>query len=102
MAESPEHQFLSCEFLDVVERFSGSHLYSYRESERKKFDFSCIMAENWDYSLDGQTLWKHTEGIDKDVRTLVTASNSQITAYVARDTVKNPRGILRGCSRFPR
>lgn len=63
MAESVEHKFLSDEFLAVVERFSLSKLYSYREGERKKFDYSCVLAETWDYSVDGQTLWKHTEGI---------------------------------------
>jgi len=89
MAESVEHKFLSDLLLEIVNKFSASDLYSYRESDRKKFDYSCNLKENWDYSLDGQTLWKHTEGVDKDVRTLVVTSNAQIRAYIARDTVKN-------------
>ncbi|GAA1400644.1 hypothetical protein ACFQZ4_44435 [Catellatospora coxensis] len=89
MTESAEHQFLSETFLEVLGRLSASRLYAFREAERKKFDFSCHLKENWDYSLDGQTLWKHTEGVDKDVRTLLVASDAQIRAYVARHTTKN-------------
>ncbi|WP_147433103.1 hypothetical protein [Catellatospora citrea] len=89
MAESAEHQFLSETFVSVLEKMSASRLYAYREAERGKFDFSCHLTENWDYSLDGQTLWKHTEGVDKDVRTLLVASDAQIRVYVARHTTKN-------------
>ncbi|WP_422768974.1 hypothetical protein ACN28C_19460 [Plantactinospora sp. WMMC1484] len=89
MAESPEHQFLSDVFLSTIMRFANSDLYSYRESRRKKFDFSCILAESWEYALDGQTLWRHPEGVDKDLRTLLFASDAHIAAYVARDTTRH-------------
>jgi hypothetical protein len=89
MAESPEHQYLSSSFLSVLNNFSRSSLYSYRESDRGKFDFSCTLAESWDRALDGQTLWKHGEGIDKDIRTLLLATTAPISVYIARDTTKH-------------
>ena len=89
MAEAPEHVFLSQTFLMVLQEFSGLSLYSYAEADRKRFDFACNIVRDWDRKLVGQTLWKHQEGIDKDIRTLLTASDASIWAYVARDTVKN-------------
>ncbi|MFF0574382.1 hypothetical protein [Streptosporangium saharense] len=91
MTESPEHQFLSQSFLEVLNNFSASKLYGYKEAQRRRFDFSCVLAENWDYLLDGQTLWQHTEGIDKDLRTLLLSSDAHILAYTLRDTMKNRR-----------
>jgi hypothetical protein len=89
MAESPEHQYLSETFLSVLDNFAHSDLYTYRESERGKFDFACVLSETWEYLVNGQTLWKHTEGIDKDLRTLLVASDAPLVAYVARDTTKH-------------
>lgn len=89
MAESPEHQYLSSSFLSILNDFSHSSLYTYRESDRGKFDFSCVLAESWDRLLNGQTLWKHGEGIDKDVRTLLLATDAPIATYIARDTTKH-------------
>jgi hypothetical protein len=89
MAESPEHKFLSETFTSVLNELSASKLYLYSETQRRKFDFACVLAEDWTYLIDGQTLWKHTEGIDKDIRTLLAGSQAQIMAYVARDTVPN-------------
>ncbi|MBD1807837.1 hypothetical protein H6F98_20630 [Microcoleus sp. FACHB-SPT15] len=89
MAESPEHQFLSNKFLEVVEDFAKIKLYGYTEAERKKFDFACIFCRDWDRPLIGQTLWKHTEGIDKDIRSLLVDVESDIWAYVVRDNVRN-------------
>jgi hypothetical protein len=89
MAESPEHKYLSDTFLSVLNSFSRSNLYSFRESERGKFDFACLLSETWEYLVNGQTLWKHSEGIDKDLRTLLVSSDAPLVAYVARDTTRN-------------
>jgi hypothetical protein len=89
MAESPEHAYLSQTFLKVLNNFSNSQLYTYRESDRSKFDVACMLTEAWDCVLNGQTLWKHTEGIDKDLRTLLVASDAPLVTYVARDTTKH-------------
>jgi hypothetical protein len=89
MAESKEHSWLSHCFLEILETFSRLNLYSFTEAERKKFDFACLLQRDFIRPLVGQTLWKHTEGIDKDIRTLITASDSEIWAYVARDNIRN-------------
>lgn len=93
MAEAPEHIFLSEKFLEILREFSQLDLYSYREADRKRFDFTCNLLRDWNRVLVGQTLWKHVEGIDKDIRTLLTDAEASIWAYVARDTVKN-RSLL--------
>jgi hypothetical protein len=89
MAQSPERQYLSQTFLAILENFSRSKLYSYRESDRGKFDTACMLIETWDYLLNGQALWKHSEGIDKDLRTLLIASDAPLLTYVARDTTRH-------------
>src|SRR2546421_1082138 len=89
MAEAPEHIFLSQKFLEILHDFSSLQLYGYTEAERKKFDFACDIHRDWRRVLVGQTLWKHDEGIDKDIRSLLTKSGTDILAYVIRDNVKN-------------
>lgn len=89
MAESPEHEFLSMTFLDTLDEFSRARLYTYREASRRKFDFACDLVRDWTRPLVGQTLWKHSEGVDKDLRTMLTQTDANIWAYVARDNVKS-------------
>jgi hypothetical protein len=102
MAESPEHAYLSQTFLTVLNKFSRSQLYTYRESDRGKFDIACVLAEAWDCVLNGQTLWKHTEGIDKDLRTLLVASDAPLVTYVARDTTKHRSVIAEAMNDYRR
>jgi hypothetical protein len=94
VAESPEHRFLSEAILAIMQEVSTSRLYAYREADRRKFDFSCDLATNWKRVISGQTIWKHTEGIDKDVRILLSDSEPDALVYIARDTVKN-KSVLR-------
>ncbi|MFF2187875.1 hypothetical protein [Streptomyces sp. NPDC058155] len=89
MAESAEHSFLSSAALRVMEEASSSKLFGYKEGERKRFDFSCDLARDWSKVVSGQTLWKHTEGIDKDIRILLADPETSVSVYVARDAVKN-------------
>lgn len=93
MAESVEHNFLSEQFLSVVEEMSRVKLYGLTEPDRKMFDFACVFQRDWRRPLVGQTLWKHSAGIDKDVRTLLSSIDADIWAYVVRDTIKN-RALL--------
>jgi hypothetical protein len=102
MAESPEHQFLSDTFLSVLSNLSRSSLYAYRESERGKYDFSCLLAETWQCLVKGQTLWKHSEGIDKDLRTLLTASDVPLMAYVVSDTIKHRSALYEATQDYRR
>jgi len=61
------------------------------EAERRKFDFACELVRDWSRLLVGQTLWNHTAGVDKDLRTMLLDRDAQICVYVARDTVKAHR-----------
>jgi hypothetical protein len=89
MAESAEHQFLKSEATRVLAEFSKLRLYGYTETDRKKFDFSCLLERDWTRPLVGQVLWKHAAGIDKDLRTLLFDSESEIRLYIARDEVEH-------------
>ncbi|MGI5349920.1 hypothetical protein ACQEU8_17300 [Streptomyces sp. CA-250714] len=89
MAESDEHKFLSAKTLELLAQLSQTGLYGFKEAERKKFDFTCDLVRDWSRLVSGQTLWKHAEGIDKDLRILLADEESKVTLYVARDTVKN-------------
>ncbi|HEY3954624.1 MAG TPA: hypothetical protein VGM53_14720 [Streptosporangiaceae bacterium] len=91
MAESVEHQFLSQCITGVLSQLSRTNLYAYVEAERRKFDFACELLRDWARPLVGQTLWSHTAGVDKDLRTMLLDPDAQICAYVARDTVKARR-----------
>ncbi len=89
MAESAEHNFLKTVTTEVLSNFSNSRLYGFTETDRKKFDMSCLLERDWSRSLVGQVLWKHAEGIEKDIRTLVTDQESEIQLYVASDKIKH-------------
>jgi hypothetical protein len=89
MAESPEHSFLSDSFISILKAVSHSKMYAYRESDRKRFDFSCDLARNWKRIVSGQTLWKHTDGLDKDIRILLAELEADVLIYIARDTIRN-------------
>lgn len=91
MAESAEHQFLSQCVSDVLSELARTNLYAYVEAERRKFDFACELLRDWSRPLVGQTLWNHTAGVDKDLRTMLLDSDAEICAYVARDTIKARR-----------
>src|SRR5215469_8878949 len=91
MAESAEHQFLSQCITKALAQLARSNLYAYVEAERRKFDFACELKRDWSRPLVGQTLWNHTAGVDKDLRTMLLDSDAEICVYVARDTVKAHR-----------
>ncbi|MFE5913574.1 MarR family transcriptional regulator [Streptomyces wedmorensis] len=93
MAESDEHKFLSTQTVNLLEGMSKTGLYGFKETDRKKFDFTCDLVRDWSRLISGQTLWKHTEGIDKDLRILLADGESKVTLYVARDTVQNRRTV---------
>ena len=93
MSESDEHRFLSQSVVDVTARFARTRLYSFRESDRRTFDFSCVMRESWDRLVDGQTLWR-SRGADKDLRTLIVGSKAPLKILVARNTMSNHTTVL--------
>lgn len=90
MAQSVEHAFLSDTVLDVLVEAAKSDLFTCKESGRKRFDFACDLTRDWTKAVAGQTLWKHDQdGIDKDLRTLLTDKDTSTSVYVARDSVAN-------------
>jgi hypothetical protein len=91
MSESAEHDFLKQVILEVLEEFSRLRLYGLTEAARRRFDFSCRLERDWSRLLTGQAAWRHGSGIEKDVRTLLTDTESEIKAYVARDTLAHRR-----------
>lgn len=88
MAESEEHKFLSEIAVEFLERAASTGLYTFLENDRKKFDFGCSLQRDWTRPIIGQTLWKHEEGVDKDLRTLLADQDAELCIYIARDTVK--------------
>ncbi len=94
MSESPEHRFISETFVSALEAFSASRLYSYFEADRKALDFACGLERDWRRILAGQTLWKHSEGIAKDLLYLLSEDQAAIVAYVARHTSANQRALF--------
>src|SRR4051812_43655330 len=93
MAEAPEHQFLSSKFIEVLDAFSALELYGCTEADRRRFDFACVLHRDWNRPLVGQTLWKHTAGVDKDIRMMLTDTEADLWCYVLRDTVQH-RALL--------
>ncbi|MDN7513814.1 hypothetical protein QZM67_01535 [Burkholderia sp. AU45251] len=93
MAESAEHLFLKQTFLTVLKRFSRIDLYGFCETDRKLFDFSCLVERDWERPLVGQVLWGHTDGIEKDVRSLLHDDGAEITPYIVRDSVKTYQAL---------
>jgi hypothetical protein len=88
VAEAPEHRFLTDTTLDLLSRMSESRLYGYREADRRTYDFACNLIRDGARGVVGQTLWKHVEGVDKDVRTLLADDEADVCLYVAQDTTR--------------
>jgi DNA-binding Lrp family transcriptional regulator len=88
MAESPEHAFLKRVTTEVFRQFASLRLYGFTEVERRKFDLSCVIERDWSRPLVGQVLWHHVEGVEKDLRTLLTDADSEIKLYVAQDHIR--------------
>jgi hypothetical protein len=102
MAESAEHEFISKAFNRTLKEFARTGLYTCCESDRKAFDFSCTLTRDQSRPLVGQTLWKHEEGIDKDIRHLLLDEASCVKVYLCRDLLKNKARVEDVLSDFRR
>jgi hypothetical protein len=91
MSESAEHDFLKQEILEILEEFSHLRLYGLTEAARRRYDFSCRLERDWSRLLTGQAAWGHRDGVEKDIRTLLTDTESEIKAYVLCDTLAHRR-----------
>lgn len=102
MPESPEHEFLKTCFNEILREFSSLRLYGFTETDRKRFDFSCLLERDWTRPVAGQVLWRNAGGIDKDIRTLLTDAESEIKVYLAADTVNHQSAFEETISDFRR
>lgn len=89
MAVSPEHQFVAEEINSVLLKYANTKLLGVLESERKKFDYSCTLERDCQRVLVSQVLWSHTEGIHKDLMTLLHDHESLLKVYFIKDTTKH-------------
>lgn len=89
MAQSAEHEFISASFADVLNAFSATKLMGVNESDRKRFDYSCVIERDCSRPVVSQVLWRHAEGIDKDLRMLLHDNEALIKTYFVRDSVKH-------------
>src|SRR5437879_4985859 len=93
MAESPEHKFVSSTFVRVVDQLSRSELFGYREADRGRFDFACVLQRDHSRQLVGQTLTRHAEGIEKDLNSLLFGDSSELPIYLYAQSTRNEARI---------
>lgn len=89
MAASPEHQFIAEEISSILESYSRTKLLGVLESSRKKYDYSCVIERDLERALVSQVLWSHTDGIYKDLVTLLHDKESVLKLYLVKDTLKH-------------
>ncbi|HCH1219415.1 hypothetical protein HJ093_22415 [Vibrio parahaemolyticus] len=89
MPVSPEHQFIAKELDSILSYYSRTKLLGVLESERKKFDYSCMIERDFKKALSSQVLWSHTDGVYKDLVTLLHEQNTHLKVYFVKDTVKH-------------
>ena len=88
MDSKPEHEFIAVSLDKILREFSRTSLFGITESQRRTFDYSCILLRDFSRPLISQVLWGHVEGIEKDIRTLVHDSNALIKVYVVKDQTR--------------
>src|SRR5215831_674808 len=88
MADSPEHQFIAEQLDNTLSRVSHTRLFGITEAQRRVFDYACILFRDFSRPLVSQVLWRHEEGIDKDLRTLLHDEESVLKVYLIEDTVR--------------
>jgi hypothetical protein len=52
--------------------------------DRQRYDFACTIKQTLSRAVVGQTLWKHTSGIEKDVRSLLLDCTAEIKVCLVR------------------
>lgn len=94
MPESDEHKFIKKCITDALYNFSKTKLYEYSEADRNKFDFACTLECDWSRPLVGQVLWRNRRGIEKDIRTLINDSDSDIKVYAISTTLSHESAFI--------
>jgi hypothetical protein len=86
--DSPEHQAIAEAIDQAVQLTAGSGLIGIFEAQRRTFDYACLTRRDLARPLVAQVHWKHEEGLDKDIRTLLFDDQSLIRVLVIRDAVR--------------
>ena len=89
MALTAEHQFISLSLDTIITKYSKSLLFGINESQRRTFDYSCILLRDFTRPLVSQVMWGHSEGVEKDIRTLLHDVEASIKVYVVKDHTRN-------------
>jgi len=63
-----------------LDSFADSGLVGVFESQRRTFDYSCLLSRDLERPLVAQVLWRHEHGLDKDIRTLLFDTEARIKA----------------------
>ena len=63
---------------------------------------ACLLERDWSRPLVGQVLWRHSSGIDKDIRTLLLDPQAEIKLYVVRDHIRNRQVLAEALEDFKR
>lgn len=100
MAESAEHKLITDAFEYALSLAASTKLIGIREADRKTFDYGCVVARDMSRPLVTQVLWKHDEGIEKDIMTLAFEKKASVKVYFFRDTIKNRMRIDECLERF--
>ena len=82
MSPALEHRFIAQCANESPSLFSTVRLLGVTESQRRTFDYSCVLWRDCSHPLVAQVLWSHHEGIDKDLRTLLHDADSLLKVSV--------------------
>lgn len=88
MAGSVEHDYLAQELGRQMEALARARLFGITEAQRRTFDLACTTFRDFSRPLVSQILWRHEEGVDKDLRTLNHDAEASIKLYVVSDSVR--------------
>ena len=86
--DSPEHQAIAEAIDQAVQSTAGSGLIGVFEAQRRTFDYACLTKRDLARPLVAQVLWKHDEGLDKDIRTLLLDEQALIKVLAIQDRIR--------------
>src|SRR5205823_9826714 len=100
MADSPEHKFISESLDRALKKYSETRLLGLKETERRTFDYGCIILRDASRPLVSQVLWSHEEGIEKDLHTLLFDGGASLKLYFVRDRTRSRVKIDEGLGAY--
>lgn len=68
---------------------ASSDIFSYKEAARQSFDFACHLLQHRERLLVGQTLQRHSAGIEKDLNLLLFDDTDALPIYLFEHTARH-------------